>query len=180
MDTEQIILGVINIIGGILVIGSYVIGIRLHPFTRGSAWGGIPTSLKPMYVFSMLLAAAGYFAFSNFIIFRLDPEYILSANSFTYSMFILVYCLILFPSALWMPFTFRMLEKPSRILWWAIRITLTVVGIGSLGLLVLLIIVNHNEATWVYGLAIAGSVAFCIQTALLDALVWPKYFPVKQ
>jgi hypothetical protein len=180
MDCEQIILGVINIVGGTLVIGSYVVGIRLHPSTRDSAWGGIPAPLKLAYIFSMLLAAAGYFAFSNFIIFRLDPEYIRDANSFGYSMFILVYCLVLFPSALWMPLTFRMLDKPNRILWYAIRLTLAVVGIGSLGLLALLIIVNHNEATWVYGLAIAGSVAFCIQTAVLDALVWPWYFPTKR
>jgi len=127
----------------------------------------------------MLTAAAGYFAFSYFIIFRLDPAEVAAVNSFSYPLFILAYALILFPSAMWMPLTFAMLEKPSRILWWAIRVTLFIVGIGSLGLLALLLILNHDEPTWLFWLAVAGAILFCIQTAVLDALVWPIYFPVK-
>jgi len=127
----------------------------------------------------MLTAAAGYFAFSYFIIFRLDPAEVAATNSFSYTMFILAYALILFPSAMWMPLTFAMLEKPSRLLWWAIRVTLFIVGIGSLGLLALLLILNHDEPTWLFWLAVAGAILFCIQTAVLDALVWPIYFPVK-
>ena len=179
MDAEQILLGVINIIGGILVIGSYLQGARAHPGRVGEAWGNVPASIKPIYTISMLTAAAGYFAFSYFIIFRLDPAEVAAVNSFSYPMFILAYALILFPSAMWMPLTFAMLEKPSRILWWAIRVTLFIVGIGSLGLLALLLILNHDEPTWLFWLAVAGAILFCIQTAVLDALVWPIYFPAK-
>jgi hypothetical protein len=180
MDSQQIALGVINIVGGILVIGSYVQGIRTHPQNRNAAWGHVPARIKPLYTISMLLAAAGYFAFSYFVILRLDPGDVASLNSFSYSAFIAVYVLILFPSAIWMPLTFAILDKPSRTLWWAIRITLALVGIGSLGLLVLLLVLNHDEPTWALGLAVAGSVAFSFQTAVLDALVWPKYFPTKK
>ncbi|UCG84420.1 MAG: hypothetical protein JSW38_06285 [Dehalococcoidia bacterium] len=179
MDSQQIALGIINIVGGILVIGSYVQGIRTHPQNRDAAWGHVPARIKPLYTVSMLLAAAGYFAFSYFIILRLNPGDVASLNSFSYSAFIAVYVLILFLSAIWMPLTFAMLEKPSRTLWWAIRITLFIVGIGSLGLLALLLILNHNEPMWLLWLAVAGSALFCIQTAFLDALVWPIYFPVK-
>ena len=179
MDAEQILLGVINIIGGILVIGSYLQGARAHPGRVGEAWGNVPASIKPIYTISMLTAAAGYFAFSYFIIFRLDPAEVAAVNSFSYPLFILAYALILFPSAMWMPLTFAMLEKPSRILWWAIRVTLFIVGIGSLGLLALLLILNHDEPMWLLWLAVAGSALFCIQTAFLDALVWPIYFPAK-
>lgn len=179
MEAEQIILGVINVIGGILVIGSYLLSGRSHKGRVGEAWGNVPTSIKPMYIVSMLTAAAGYFAFSYFIIFRLDPAEVAIANDFSYSLFILAYALILFPSAMWMPLTFNMLEKPSSLLWWAIRITLFTVGIGSLGLLILLLILNHDEPMWLLWLAVAGSGFFCIQTAFLDALVWPIYFPVK-
>ena len=179
MDAEQILLGVINIIGGILVIGSYLQGARANPGLVGEAWGNVPASIKPIYVVSMLTAATGYFAFSYFVIFRLDPAEVAAVNSFSYPMFILAYALILFPSAMWMPLTFAMLEKPSRILWWAIRVTLFIVGIGSLGLLALLLILNHDEPTWLFWLAVAGAILFCIQTAVLDALVWPIYFPAK-
>ena len=179
MDAEQIILGVINIIGGILVIGSYYLSARARPDRVKEAWGNVPESIKPMYIVSMLTAAAGYFAFSYFIIFRLDPAEVAAVNSFSYPMFILAYALILFPSAMWMPLTFAMLEKPSRLLWWAIRVTLFTVGIGSLGLLALLLILNHDEPTWLLWLAVAGAILFSIQTAFLDALLWPIYFPVK-
>jgi hypothetical protein len=179
MDAEQMALGAINIVGGILVIGSYVQGSRAHPGKVGEAWGNVPASIKPFYMVSMLTAAAGYFAFSYFIIFRLDPAEVAAANSFSYAMFILAYALILFPSAMWMPLTFVMLEKPSSLLWWAIRVTLFTVGIGSLGLLALLLIVNHEEPTWLLWLAVAGVILFSIQTAFLDALVWPVYFPFK-
>jgi hypothetical protein len=179
MGTEQIALGVINIVGGAFVIGSYVLGARAHPGKIGEAWGNVPASIKPMYTVSMLTAAAGYFAFSYFIIFRLDPAEVAADNSFSYAMFILAYVLILLPSAMWMPFTFDMLEKPSSLLWWAIRVTLFTVGIGSLGLLALLLILNHDEPTWLLWLAVAGVILFSIQTAFLDALVWPVYFPYK-
>ena len=179
MDAEQIILGVINIIGGILVIGSYYLSARARPDRVKEAWGNVPESIKPMYIVSMLTAAAGYFAFSYFIIFRLDPVEVAATNSFSYPMFILAYALILFPSAMWMPLTFAMLEKPSRLVWWAIRVTLFTVGIGSLGLLALLLILNHDEPTWLLWLAVAGAILFSIQTAFLDALLWPIYFPVK-
>jgi len=179
MHILQIALGLINVVGGMLVIASYIHGILAHPNTRADAWGGVPAGIKPFYFVSMLLAAAGYFAFSYLIVFRLDPEEVETLNSFSYSMFIIAYVLVLFPSAVWMPLTFAMLENPSRILWWAIRVTLAVVGVGSLGLLALLVILTHNEPMWIYWLAVAGSGAFCLQTAVLDALVWPRYFPVK-
>ena len=179
MNAEQIILGIINIVGGILVIGSYLHGIRTHPGSAGEAWGNVPASIKPVYILSMLTAAAGYFAFTYFIVFRLDPEEVSAANSFGYPMFILVYVLILFPSAIWMPLTFAMLKKPGRLLWWVIRATLFTVGTGSLGLLALLLILNHDESAWLFWLAVAGAILFSVQTALLDALVWPVYFPRK-
>jgi hypothetical protein len=85
--------------------------------------------------------------------------------------------MILLPSALWMPLTFAMLESPSEGLWWTIRLTLAAVGICSLGLLAGLVAVRPRSPSLAHKLAIAGSLAFCLQTAILDALVWPAYFP---
>ena len=180
MHSQQIALAVINVIGGILVIGSYVHGIRAHPDTRDDAWGHVPARLMPVYKVSMLLAAAGYFLFTYFVLFRLDPEAVGLANAFAYGLFILLYALILFPSAVWMPLTFAMLERPSRLLWWAIRATLAVVGLASVGLLATLLVLEHAEPAVFYWLGVAGCVFFCIQTALLDAVVWPAYFPVRR
>jgi drug/metabolite transporter (DMT)-like permease len=76
-----------------------------------------------------------------------------------------------------MPLTFRMLEAPNDGLWIAIRVVLAVVGVASVGLIGSLLFLKPRQPAWAYVLAILGSVAFAVQTALLDAIVWPKYFP---
>ena len=125
----------INVIGGIAVLGSYALGIASNPATRGEVWGGVPEALRPLYTVNMLLAAAGYFLFSHYVVFRLDPARVRVASRFGPGVFPVLYALILAPSALWMPLTFEMLAAPSAALWIAIRLTLFAVGLGSLGLL---------------------------------------------
>lgn len=168
----------INVLGGIAVLGSYAIGIATHPETSGEAWGEVPDSLRPLYTVNMLLAAVGYFLFSYFVFFRLDPDSTRIAGRFGFRGFHGLYLLILVPSALWMPLTFAMLEEPSTGLWLAIRGVLALTGIGSVGLLAAILTVEAPRAAWARRLAVVGCLAFCLQTAVLDALVWPAYFPV--
>jgi hypothetical protein len=177
MHSDQIALGIINAVGGILVIGSYVHGILNNPENRDQAWGGVPDKLRPLYTACMPLAAAGYFAFSYFILFRLDPSEARIADAIGFDFFYPVYVLILFPSALWMPLTFAMLDRPSRARWWAIRSTLTIVGLASIALLVGLLLLSTETSGYAYWLAVAGAAVFSVQTAMLDAVVWPRYFP---
>lgn len=167
----------INILGGVAVLGSYAYGLLSHPLTSDGIWGGVPEWLKPYYTVSMLSAAVGYFLFTYFIFFRLDPRTTRIAGRFDYRAFNGMYALILAPSALWMPLTFAMLDAPSAPLWLAIRVVLGLVGIGSLGLIAALWLVDVRRGL-AFWLAVLGSVAFAVQTALLDALVWPAYFPL--
>jgi hypothetical protein len=79
---------------------------------------------------------------------------------------------VLIPSALWLPLTRLQIAEPSALVWALVRADLAFVALGSLGLL---------ASVWALGpaaprgraLAIAGLVPFCVQTVLLDALVWP-------
>lgn len=167
----------LNVAGGFAVLGSYAHGIASNPLTRGDVWGGVPEGLRPLYTVSMLLAAAGYFAFSFFVFRRLDPRVTRVAGGFGFGAFHALYALILIPSALWMPLTFAMLEAPSGPLWLAIRVTLALVGVGSLGMLVAVSSARPADAPVARAVAVAGAIAFSVQTALLDALVWPAYFP---
>ena len=80
------------------------------------------------------------------------------------------------PSALWMPLTYCMMANPSGILWLAIRLTLVAVAVCSLGMLGALLRLRPRQPSWAYGIAVAGCIAFCIQTALLDAVIWSAYF----
>jgi hypothetical protein len=168
----------LNVLGGSAVLGSSVHGIVSNPLTRGDVWGGIPELLKPLYTVSMLTAATGYFFFSYYIFFRIDPARARIAQRFGYGIFPFLYGLVLVFSALWMPLTFAMLEQPSLPLWFAIRVTLMLVGLASLGILASLLTLQPSQPGIAYWAAVLGSVAFCVQTALLDALVWPAFFPV--
>jgi len=167
----------INALGGIAVLGSYAWSVLAHPGSGGDFWGGVPAAMQSGYTVTMLLAVAGYFAFTRFV-FRLRPAQVKIADRFDYRSFQLIYAMILVPSALWMPLTFAMIQDPSAGLWFAIRATLTVVGIGSLLLVAALLRLEPSAPKVAHRLAVLGSVAFAFQTAVLDAMVWPAYFPV--
>jgi hypothetical protein len=40
-----------------------------------------------------------------------------------------------------------------------------------------LLMTGTRQPAWSYRLAVAGSVLFLIQTGVMDAFVWPAYFP---
>lgn len=167
----------INALGGTAVLASYAWNLIAHPEAGSDFWGGVPAVMQPAYVVTMLLAATGYFAFTRFV-FRLRPADVKIGERFGYGLFKWIYLLILVPSALWMPLTFEMIVNPGAGLWAAIRLTLSAVGVGSLLLVAALLWMEPRLPRLSHRLAVAGSVAFSFQTAVLDALVWPAYFPV--
>jgi len=179
MHTQQLTLGLINVVGGILVLGSYAYGFITHPANRDAIWGGVPEAIKPLYTANMLFAAAGYLALTYFVLFRLSPDNSQLADLSGYKVFYIIYALILFPSALWMPLTYAALGHAGNSLYfWAVRVTLAIVGLASLALLGVLLSLHSSESSPTYWLAVAGSVFFCIQTAVLDAIVWSIFFRV--
>ena len=179
MHTQQLTLGLINLVGGILVLGSYAYGLITHPASRDAIWGGVPQAIKPLYTANMLFAAAGYLAFTYFVMFSLNRGGAQLANLSGFKVFYILYALILFPSALWMPLTYAALGHPGSVLYyWAVRITLAIVGLASLALLGVLLSLQSGESSPTYWLAVAGAVFFCIQTVALDAVVWTAFFKV--
>jgi hypothetical protein len=172
----RVALVALNVLGGLAVLGSYAHGLA-RPGAGDALWGGVPESLRPLYTVSMLLAAAGYFPMTGAVLLGLDAARARVAGRFGYGLFVLLYALILIPSALWMPLTFQMIEAPSPLVWAAIRAALALVGLGSLGVLAALAAVRPGPPRMLRGLALVGAAAFCLQTALLDALVWPAFFP---
>lgn len=167
----------LNVIGGVAVLGSYVVGLATHPESRGAVWGGVPESLQPLYTVCMFLAAGGYFLFTPYVFFTLDPGRVRVFGRFGFGAFSFLYAAILIPSALWMPLTFRMVAEPDASLWLAIRIVLLVVGLASVALIVALQTARPEGSKLRKVAALVGAAAFSFQTAVLDALVWPVYFP---
>jgi hypothetical protein len=166
-------LALLNVLGGIGVLASYVWGLG-DPAVAAGLWGGVPESLRPLYTVSMFAAAAGYFPFTFYVLLRLDPDRT-HLGVAAYELFFAFYLLILLPSALWLPLTAEMLAAPSAGLWWTIRLVLFAVAVGSLGVLWSVAVATPPARGRL--VAVAGCLAFCLQTVVLDALVWPAYFP---
>ncbi len=176
MDIQQIVLVIINVIGGIAVIGSYVLGLRGQSGGADVLWGGVPASIRPVYGVSMILSALGYFAFLYFVLFRLTPDEVRIGGRFGFSLFFAIFLVMLIPSAFWMPLTNVYVSNPSTGLWIAVRTVLLLVGLASIGLLWALLSLqpkNHGVAYW---LAMAGSGYFAFHTAILDAIIWAALF----
>lgn len=167
----------LNVLGGLAVLGSYVVGLATNPESAGAVWGGVPDGLQPLYTVCMFLAAGGYFLFSHYVYLRLDADAVEVFGRFGFGAFNAIYASILVPSALWMPLTFRMITQPDETLWLAIRVVLLTVGIGSLLLIAAIRSARPDGGESGRRWATVGAVAFSFQTAVLDALVWPAYFP---
>jgi hypothetical protein len=176
MQRRKRTLAWIIVLGGAAVLLSYASILLVDPATRADLWGGVPADLLPAYVTSMLLAAAGFFAYTSFLLFAVDPGRTRIAGRFGYGLFIPLYALILFPSALWLPLTSVMIQSPSSALWFSVRLVLAAVGLGSLGILTALVFLRPRKPTLAYGLAVAGASAFSFQTVVLDLVVWTTYF----
>ena len=140
-------------------------------------WGGVPEILRGVYTGWMFVAAASYFGFGYLFILHAKPD---ETRVFgrPYSALLWLYALVLIPSALWMPGTAWMIRDPSLMRFWIVRLDLLAVAAGSIGLILAAITLTPRPSPGVRWLAIASTLAFSVQTVVLDALIWPALFPL--
>lgn len=170
------ILILIIVIGGLLVLGSYAFIFLTYPGNVSDFWGSFPEKYLPPYYLSMVLSALSYFVFTLFVLLKVDVEKMNFGKSFSYSIFSVLYLLILIPSAAWMPIVNLYLNNNSTLLWFLIRFVLTVVGLASLILTIVLIQMKPRQKGIFYIASILTSAYFFFHTGILDALVWTQYF----
>jgi len=167
MNTNQIILLAINIIGGILVIGSYYFGLKTGK-GADALWGGVPKKTQKIYAGSMLISALGYFCFFGYIFKGLGD-----GSTISPALYYFLFALMLSASALWMPLTNLMVSSPSTLKWLGIRSVLILVALASLGILISLLRVSPMPSELLYYSAVAGAFWFTFHTGVLDAIFWP-------
>ena len=177
-DRLRIIFFIVNVVGGIAVLGSYAHCLLTEVALRPKLWGGVPETWRPLYTVNMFLASGGYFFFTAHFLMRALPSGALFFNRLGFEWIIFLYATFLISSALWMPLTFSMMKVPSDVIWLAIRSVLTVAGIASVALLVSLFASDAERGDWLFWTAVMGLILFIIQTAILDAVIWPHYFPL--
>ena len=169
MPTAKIILLTINILGGLAVIGSYILGLGPKGSGANALWGGTPVSIRTIYTISMVIAALGYLAFIYYLLFKLND---LSIFNYLYFIFLG----ILLPSIFWMPLTSLFIVNSSPLIWFAVRLVLIIVGISSCILVWTLFNLHVKESGIFYWLAVIGSMYFAFHTAILDMILWPIFF----
>lgn len=160
----------INLLLGPLVPASYVWSAQRWPEQLGGLWGGIPDAWQTPYTANMPLAALGYLAFT-WLFFRHSDEGF--AGPLSQGRINLAYVLVLVPSMVWMPLTSYALATGTD-WWWTIQLVLAAVAVGSLVLLYGTLTAEHEGRART--IARVGAVFFCLQTVVLDAIVWPRYF----
>lgn len=176
MKKENIILLLVNIIGGAAVIISYIIPIATYSGPVMDFWGKTPAHLISTYTVFMLLAAVSYLVFTPLLIFKTKAKEVTLYNRFSYRWFSAAYALILIPSIGWMALTQAYLNTPSEILWTIIEIDLLLVGVGSIFLFILFLGMKPKKPTIWYWISIPFLLLFIFQTAILDPFLWTAGF----
>jgi len=176
METQKIILLIINILGGIAVIGSYILGLKGQSAGTNILWGGVPANIRPMYTVSMILSALGYFAILYYIFFQLNPAQTKIFGISGFTMFYVIFLFILIPSAFWMPLTNIYVTNPNTGIWIGIRTVLAIVGLSSIALTLAFLTLQGKVPGLAYWLAVIGSGYFAFHTTVLDAIIWATLF----
>jgi hypothetical protein len=176
MGTQQVILLIINILGGAAVILSYIYGLKTQTGGASVLWGNVAENIRPVYTVSMILSALGYFAFIYFILFRLEPGEVVIGGRFGFGLFNTIFLVILIASAFWMPLTNLYVSNPGTGFWIGVRGVLALVALGSIALVWSLLSLQLDARGVVYWLAVAGAGYFAFHTAILDAIVWAALF----
>ena len=129
----------VNIIGGLAVLGSYAAGLGFFPEYRDDLWGGVRGTWKTTITTSMLLAAAGYLTFCYFALFR-KGDYFFRINIYVeIPTATLLTVIFLSSAALWMPTSITYFLTGNGLWWfltvifpWITAISLVILtGIGS-------------------------------------------------
>ncbi len=84
---KRLTLAWLVLLGGVAVIGSYAYSLGIDPATRAGLWGSVPRALLPGYTASMALTAAGFFAYTFFLLVHVDPNKARIAGRLRYSLF---------------------------------------------------------------------------------------------
>jgi hypothetical protein len=159
----------LNLLFGPLVPLSYLVELARHPGQAEALWGGVPEAWRGAYTANMPLAALGYLTWFGWLMAqpceRLPPTGRLFLGTL----------LVLVPSLLWMPMAFGALEGWLPLPGLLLQLDLALVGAGSL--LIAWCLWQCRRPTWGWRLAMAGTLPFCVQTVLLDGLLWPRLFP---
>ena len=170
---RNILFLLVNLILGFAVILSYIWGLVYYPEYGSALWGKVETNNIPYIIFSMFLAAVGYFVFSFYF---LNYKKFQTFNTLEYLYILSLYIVILFFSALWMPLSIGFINTNNNFFLILDLVSLYLVGISSLLLTIFLIQDKSLRRKLIWKLAVLGGFQFTFHTLIIDAIYWGMNF----
>jgi hypothetical protein len=175
MNIYQIIFLISLLIGGTLVLVSYVIGLKGGK-NADALWGGTPKKIRGVYTISMLVSAISYFITTVYIFLLMNNSNIVLPLGLSFHSFTIIYSILLICSMLWVPLVNLMIKRPSKLIWLSIRSTLLLVGLCPVTILLILLTISNHPTGILYISSILGISIFIFHTLILDALIWPIFW----
>ena len=177
MDKTKVLFFLINLVGGVAVLGGYVYGLSTHPGEGKLLWGDVPEAVRPIYTACMFPAAAGYLVSFAYLM-RSNWSELRIKNKSATQRILVIHILFLTTAALWMPVSWQALDNAQPSLFWPIQIILLITGLGSLAIAWLYRqFDNPPHPTWARRCFWAVHLLVW-QCLVLDALVWPRFFDI--
>lgn len=168
----------INVVGGVAVLGSYAVGIAGHPGETDKLWVEVPTAWRPLYQLNMIPSAIGYLVAFFYIMTR-PPEALRIFGTRGYGTLNAIFAAFLIASTLWMPLTWRAIDGSIPVLFWPIQGVLAIAGVCSLAMFAAVLTMEPKSESHSFRLASLFGLGFlALQCAVLDAIIWPRYFSV--
>lgn len=169
----------INIIGGVTILSSYVGGILLYPDHREGLWGGVESRYRIYFVVSMLLAILGYLTFLYFATFKnTNALFLPNLPLGPYTLSIL--CIIFLSSAaIWMPATILYSHLKQNWIWFTIVIALWATAISLIGMTATVLSASIRDVLPYKNFMLVGLTCTALHCTIFDAIIWvikvPRY-----
>jgi len=176
MSSKNIFLGV-NILGGTLVLGGYVLGLTFYPEYNEALWGGVKGTLRNIFTISMLPAAGGYLTFCYVVMFKNGAEAINRNSVIGQQPVSVLSAIFLASAAVWMPTLIAYIHT-NESYWWILSVSS--LWITALSLLTLTIITATTSLSEISqaskNAAVIGIAYITFHCLVIDAIVWVSMY----
>tara|TARA_B100000945_G_scaffold319137_1_gene325681 strand:- start:2372 stop:2902 length:531 start_codon:yes stop_codon:yes gene_type:complete len=167
----------INICGGILVVGGYAIGLSLYPEYNEALWGGVQGTLRNLFMISMIPAALGYLTFCYIVIFKDSIEILSNKGFLGKNTVAILITLFLLSAACWMPTLIAYIHTQNTN-WWLLSVLS--LWITAISILILTRTIASTPTTKLSNasktISVIGLAYITFHCLFVDAIVWVYMF----
>ena len=167
----------INLIGGIAVLGGYIIALIYHPETRTDLWGGVPINWRPWIVISMFFAGFGYCYSIYYMVYNDGLSLQFFWGRVDAAKMIILLILFLLSASLWIHTTFAYIDSPTYLKWAFVQAELWITALSILLMTIGLATARGVEQTLKHNISILGLSLISFHCLVLDAMLWINKFP---